>query len=183
MFEFSHDDLDGRYNSVIGRGSILQLIDPNDNAASRWQITAVDDMLFQRRLPASDIGDIWRGESAIRQWESIDIVPQWSLIEAWWQSQLGYDRDSLAAIYASRLRCGLPIENVTKRTLSVSLDTITTDVDYWPQAVPCPHCGDWIMWHEDGYVPGHRSCRNGCKRRWQITMSSGAGRWTMNRIK
>jgi hypothetical protein len=188
VFPFFHRDLDGHYNSLIGRGSILQLIDPNDGKSSdpddkqRWQITAVDSMLFGRYLPPKSVGDVWRDEPCIRQWESIDTLPTWSLITDWWQSQ--YEHwDPLAAQYADRLTCGLPLDRVTRLHLSTDLNTITTDVYDWPQCVPCPHCGDWIQWHEDGYAPGHRSCRNGCKRRWQITMSSGAGHWTMNRIK
>lgn len=182
MFKFSHPELDGQLNTLIGRGSILQMIDPNDNAQSRWQVTAVDDMLFSRRLPCAEFGDVWRDEPGIRQWESIDTLPTWSLITDWWQSQFD-NWEPLAALYQHRMTCGVPIDRVTGLTLSCDKSTITANVDYWPQCVPCPHCGDWIMWHEDGYVPGHRRCRNGCKRNWQITMSSGAGHWTMNRVK
>lgn len=186
MFKFSHPELDGQLNSLIGRGSILQMVDPNDNAQARWQVTAVDDMLFSRRLPCAEFGDVWRDEPGIRQWESIDTLPTWSLIMDWWQSQLGTTR-TLEQAYAWRKKhgspAGRPADQYVRLTLATDLHTITTSVDYWPQAVPCPKCGDWIMWHEDGYAPGRRSCRNGCKRHWQITMSSGAGRWTMNRVK
>jgi hypothetical protein len=188
MFTFSHADLDGTYNSLIGRGAILQMIDPNDGQSSdpshksRHQITAVDDVLFQRCLPPASVGDIWRDETEIRTWKSIDTLPTLSLVTDWWQSQFT-NYQPLAAEYRHRLTCGLPPESVTNLTLQTDINTITTNVWEWPQAIPCPHCGDWIQWHEDCYGPGHRSCRNGCKRRWQITRSSGAGRWTMERIK
>lgn len=190
MFKFSHRDLDGQINSLIGRGSILQLIDPNDGQSSdpedkkRWQVTSVDWLLFGRYLPPKNVGDVWRDEPGIRQFEAIASIPQWSLVSDWWESQHP-GHDPLARQYAAWLRNGTYRDSnmVGATTLATTLQTITTSVRSWPQQVPCPHCGDWIIWHEDGYVSGHRSCRNGCKRRWQITHDSGAGHWTMNRIK
>lgn len=53
----------------------------------------------------------------------------------------------------------------------------------WPQQLACPHCQDWIVWAEAGYVPGYRICR-GCHRHWLITTDSGVSRgWTLRRTQ
>jgi len=176
--KFTHSDLDGYYNRVLPGGSVLQLIDPNDNSEARWQITAVDSVLFGRRLPSEEFGDVWRGEDGPRQWQGIPEIPQWSIVRDWWQSQ--FERwQPLESWYGNHSQNG---RNIGALWLRYAPDEIATNVFDWPQAIPCLDCGSWILWHEDGYVPGHRSCRNGCKRRWQITTRSGAGNWILRRV-
>lgn len=183
-----------------------QSSDPRDK--SRHQYTLVNGILLARVLPPESVGERWRDPATGKfqrrapAWESIDVPAEWPLVADWIEHVTGdtprpwsmggvmafaegrnpissYDADGryIGGGYDREgNRLYQPVTMVWMRAL------IEVHGTSWPQQVACPHCQDWIVWAEAGYVPGWRICR-GCHRHWQITLDSGTLRgWRMRRV-
>lgn len=185
--KFNHSEL-GHWNRLIGN-SILQSINPNDGQSSdladksRYQYTLVNGVLLRRHLPPEAVGDKWLDDPDASAWQQIE-VPMWPLILDWlsWiELQFGIEKEP----------CDLQLYGVNYHNYAHLVKPMAMPVwrksrieicnSYWPQTVPCPHCHDWLVWAEAGYVPGYRICR-GCHRHWRMTMDSGSDRWTLVRV-
>lgn len=186
MSKFTHTDLDGVYSRLIGR-SILQSIDPNDgqsgdpNDKSRHQYSLLNGVLAYRHLPPKSVGNRWRGNRYTPDWIGREWPRHWDLIMQWAEyvtgrepvSETGYVSTGGYVAYGSPASTWEAIHMVWRKSV---IEIHGTD---WPQQVPCPHCGGWIVWAEAGYVPGYRKCTD-CLRHWQISHDSGRTvGWTM----
>lgn len=181
---FEHKDLDC-YARLIGR-AILEYRDPNDGQSSdpdqksRHQYTLVNGVLLSRHLPPVAVGDAWI-DTGVPSWEQIQVPTNWTLLMAWCAS-LEADFGIELEPHCDRMLYGCnPPDLVPQVTMAWSKKEIVIHGTYWPQTIPCPHCHDWIVWAEAGYVPGYRICV-GCNRHWMITLDSGAKKgWTLRR--
>lgn len=169
---FMHQDLDGVSCRVLGAGAVFEYRDPNDGQSAeardkaRHQYTLVDGVLLYRRLPPESVGDRWRNVATGRlnspeEWTEMDkgILFRWPILQSWERWCL--ERLNLLLPGTSH---GAGVRMVWMRS------RICISGTGWPQSVPCPHCHDWLLWAEYGYVPGHRIC-NGCGRHWRVARS------------
>jgi hypothetical protein len=188
--QFTHDHLDGTWARLLGP-AVLEYRDPNDGQSAdpalktRHQYTLVNGILLSRRLPAEVHGDRWidpatgKPERRPPAWESVEVPGDWTLLEAWIRHVWTAD---LPAPWSMGGSCayGLRSNGVSMVWMLSLIEIRGTD---WPQQLPCPHCRDWIVWAEAGYVPGRRICR-GCHRHWRITEDSGpGGAWVLRRAR
>lgn len=176
---FSHPDLDGVFARALGAGAVLECRDPNDGQSrdprdkTRYQYTQVNGILLARKLPPESVGDRWRDPNTGRlarrapEWTALEqpaaVLARWPLLRAWadWSMSGLPSPWSIGGSNAYGTRSN----GVRMLWMKSRIEITGTD---WPQQIPCPHCEDWIVWAEAGYVPGYRICR-GCHRHWQTT--------------
>jgi hypothetical protein len=187
--KFTHRELNN-WNRVLGP-AVLECVDPNDNARRRHQYSLCNSSMMVRSLPADS--DYWidpgTGKRCKRSppWEQLSIdALQWPLLAAWYES-IGlpspWSMGGSTAFSRGRIVSwvdGEPVyASITMLTMRSLIEIDGTD---WPQMFPCPHCHDWIVWAEAGYVPGYRICR-GCHRHWRTTLDSNTHScWTLKRV-
>lgn len=158
-------------------GTVLELRDPasglgwDPSSSPRRQYVVARERLWRRQLPPAPLADIddqsrWADDPAHPYARTLS---RWELVAP--GSGLPWEWAGCAPYVTQPRRIEGEWEALSGTVSTVAYEMPAADPwDAWADVtgVPCPLCGQILIWYEAGYVPGYRVCygRDGIRHRW-----------------